>query len=161
MNREFKLKLKPTQQSHFKEDFVEVDLNKTNIKPELIVYEGYLLDEPDSSSITGYIINGLFIGTINTAKGKYFVEPSLRYNSTANFNSIVYHETDLNSNEEVKAAKKRLNQLRKNTSLFNADEDAANVGISCGSVKASVKQKLDEIQKKAVSNIPKQNVNKF
>ena len=69
------------------------------------LYEGRLADEPHTSSVFGTIIDGVFVGTINSPKhGKFYVESSKRYEvADEDAHAIVYHEDDVNSAEHVKA----------------------------------------------------------
>ena len=81
-NKEFNLKLKPSTKSNFNNKHIEViSTSKKLVKtPENSNYEGYLIEEPDSSIVTGSIINGLFIGTIESKKsGKYQIESAQQF----------------------------------------------------------------------------------
>ncbi len=70
-------------------------------------------DELDSSYVFGYIHDGIFIGTIITNDGKYFVEPTKRYSNNASFHSIIYHEKDIVINKDLTETKNSINNLSK------------------------------------------------
>lgn len=118
-----------------------MDINKV-----VSFYEGHLLDEPDSSHVTGTIIDGIFYGTISSKKhGKYFIESSRRYNHTLDSHSIVYNENDIN----------RANiRLRSKRSVVDDDDvkkpDHAHLedehDLTCASAKHDVKEWMQKEQ---------------
>lgn len=97
-------------------------------------YRGYLIDEPSSSFASGSIIDGVFYGTITSAKlGKFFIEPSRRYNHSLDAHSIIYNEKD------VDLDRAKLKQFKRSIedSKFKQSNDNSQVG--CASDKKKVK----------------------
>ena len=141
------MELYPSETSHFEEDFVEID-NEMFPVSELKTYEGKLLDE-DNSQVTGAIIDGIFIGKVTSQKdGVYYIESAKRYDNIKNSHSIIYHENDVNSDEEIKRAKRELNDKE------NVEED----GIGCGSHKRSVREYMEKEQKYLSEELRKKKV---
>lgn len=82
-----------------------VQINDQKLKTSEFVdqlYEGVLDDEPMNSTVRGTFINGLFYGTIQSARrGIYFVESSKPYlNNSFNVSNeaIVYNESNIKYN---------------------------------------------------------------
>ena len=61
-------------------------------------FSGVLVDEPNTSSVSGIVLDGVFYGTITSKlHGKYFIESAKRYNhSSLDCHSIIYNEKDIN-----------------------------------------------------------------
>lgn len=137
--------MQPTSKSHFKAKSIEVHYpgGKRDIKtPEVLIYEGHLIDESTTSFATGTIINGLFVGKIESQKhGSYFIEPAVRYNATSKADSVIYHENDINDNEKIKEAKRHVKNM-----FSRANSDAS--GVGCGAHSEKVRELLKAEQKK-------------
>ena len=105
-----------------------------------MIYEGHLIDEPETSFVSGTIINGLFVGKIESKDhGVYFVEPAQRYNATSKADSVIYHEDDVNDNEKIKEAKKHVKNMFKNS---------GEGGVGCGAHSKDVREQLKTEQNK-------------
>ena len=102
------------------------------------------MDEPDSSHVSGSVIDGVFYGTIKSEKhGKFFIESSKRYNHTLDAHSIIYHENDivLNKTDIKERAKRGVNA--------KGDEKAADSssdGLGCGSTTDKIKNWMKQEQ---------------
>ena len=76
MFRNFKLKLQPSVKHFFGNGGEEAAINsavefentKLDVNKLVNFYEGVLIDEPDSSHVSGTIIDGIFYGTISSDK---------------------------------------------------------------------------------------------
>ena len=99
---EFRIKLKKIKKSQFDEEFIQIDEKNLKTADYLDkLYEGFIVDEPFNSSVSGTFINGLFYGTIKSLKhGTYFVESSKPYaDSNSKPGVILYNEINVNSNQ--------------------------------------------------------------
>lgn len=153
--RKFDLNLVPSETKIFENDFVEVNNEKVSIA-DFKMYEGFLLDEPETSHISGSIINGAFVGRITSEKdGTYFIEPAKRYDGIHEASSIVYHENDVNSNEQVVQARKARSD--KNT----VDDESLGGDIGCGSTNKNIRDQLAKEQAKITNEKRKKRVRKF
>jgi hypothetical protein len=102
------------------------------------------LDEPDSSHVSGSVIDGAFYGTIKSEKhGKFFIESSKRYNHTLDAHSIIYHENDivLNKTELKERAKRGVN-----TKGDEKVADSSRDGLGCGSTTDKIKNWMKQEQ---------------
>jgi hypothetical protein len=146
------MELYPTEVTHFEHDFIEFEDEKIPVS-DLKYYEGTLVDEKDSY-VKGAIIDGIFIGEVNSKKdGIYYIESAKRYENIKNAHSIIYHESDVNSNEEIKRAKR---DMSKNAS--DEEEEEEEEGVGCGSHKRSVRELLEKRQKDFTEEIDKTKV---
>ena len=119
--------------SQFEKQSVELSTNTLNIKNLVNFYEGILIDEPETSHVSGTIIDGIFYGTITSdLTGKFFIESSKRYNHTLDAHSIIYHENSVNI---------------ENTHLTTDDTDTESDKLRCGSSKKTVEDWLKTQQK--------------
>uniref|UniRef100_A0A673NM57 ADAM10 endopeptidase n=1 Tax=Sinocyclocheilus rhinocerous TaxID=307959 RepID=A0A673NM57_9TELE len=92
--REFHLRLKPDVNS-FTEDFKIQSEDETQMVDLSHIYSGVLKDERESSC-QGSVLEGQFEGSITTANGTFYVEPTDRYTtSNTDHHSIIYHEDDV------------------------------------------------------------------
>lgn len=98
------MKLRRSKNTHFEKGLVEIDDEKLDMSLFLDkLYEGFLVDEPFNSSVSGILMNGLFYGTINSFKnGKYFIASSKSYmneaDSLGNFSeTLLYNETKIDN----------------------------------------------------------------
>uniref|UniRef100_A0A672QI11 Disintegrin and metalloproteinase domain-containing protein 10-like n=1 Tax=Sinocyclocheilus grahami TaxID=75366 RepID=A0A672QI11_SINGR len=92
--REFHLRLKPDVNS-FTEDFKIQSEDETQMVDLSHIYSGALKDEKESSC-QGSVLEGQFEGSITTANGTFYVEPTDRYTtSNTDHHSIIYHEDDV------------------------------------------------------------------
>lgn len=88
--------MRPVKSKYFQKDSVEIGSKEEPIT-SFQLYEGFLADEPEKSHVTGTIINGIFTGTINSQKdGIFYIEPGRKYFENV-YDSIVFHETDIES----------------------------------------------------------------
>jgi hypothetical protein len=92
--------LKLSDKNFFETDLIDFGEEKNKQLGKLINYEGILNDELDSSYVFGSIHDGVFLGTIGSKNGKYFIEPARRYSDNASFHSIIYHESDIDLIED-------------------------------------------------------------
>lgn len=140
-DREFNIILNPTDKSHFKAKHIEFhSASKKLLKvPHNVIYEGFLIDEPDTSSVKGHVIDGLFVGSIETKDGTYFVEPAKKYDQATTDHSIIYHEADVNNNEEIKHARRQFDNIL---------ENVVSEGVGCGAHAHKVKELLAKEQRK-------------
>lgn len=139
-SRKFTLKLHPTDKHHLLNKHIEVHTETRRLvkTPDDIHYEGYLVDEPQTSFVKGSIIGGLFSGIIESeVSGTYQVEPSARYNASAASHSIIYHADDIKSNEEIKAS-----------GLYAGKESS---GVGCGSHSEQVHEQMAKNQVKRIA----------
>lgn len=105
-------------------------------------YRGVLIDEPNSSFASGSIIDGVFYGTITSAKlGKFFIEPTRRYNHSMNAHSIIYNEKDVDMN---RAKLKQFKRSIVNERFKKSTDDDGQVG--CASDKNNVKNWMKKEQ---------------
>jgi hypothetical protein len=142
------MELYPSEASHFENDFIEIDNENVPVS-DLKMYEGKLVDERESY-VKGAIIDGIFIGEVNSKKdGIFHIESAKRYDINSNAHSIIYHEDDVNSSEEIKRAKRDMSD-----SEIEEDEE----GVGCGSHKQSVRESLAEQQKRFTEEIRKKKV---
>lgn len=110
-----------------------------NLKNIVNFYEGILVDEPETSHVSGTIIDGTFYGTISSdSAGKFFIESSKRYNHTLDAHSIIYHENSVNI-ENIHLKKKR--------SAAESVDDPESNNLRCGSSKKTVEDWLKTQQK--------------
>ena len=145
------MELYPSEVSHFETDFIEVDDEKVPVS-DLKAYEGKLIDEVESY-VKGAMIDGIFIGEVSSQKdGVYYIESAKRYSNIDNAHSIIYHEDDINSSDEIKRAKRDISG-----SKVEEEED----GIGCGSHKRSVRELLEEQQKRFTEEAHKNRVIDF
>lgn len=92
--------MKKIKKSQFDEEFIQIDEKNLTTADYLDkLYEGFIVDEPFNSSVSGTFINGLFYGTIKSLKhGTYFVESSKPYaDSNSKPGVILYNEINVNS----------------------------------------------------------------
>ena len=139
LKRDFHLKLHPTTEHNFANEFVEVTGEKLDVNDLVNFYEGVLLDEPDTSRVTGSLNDGIFHGTVDSKKhGRFYIESAKRFNRTSNAHSIIYHEND------IIVDKTRL----KKRSVDDEDlvDEAYHVG--CGARHGDIHKQMKEIQKK-------------
>ena len=132
----------PSKQTTFANNQIEINSvnNQQDISEYLNFYDGFLLDEPNDSSASGSIIDGVFYGTINSkTHGKYFIESSKRYNHTLDAHSIMYHENDINLN------KTRVNLVKREAK--NDDENLAGCGSSSRDIKSWMKNEQESLFK--------------
>ena len=130
--------LHPSEESHFDEEFIELEDTKVPVS-DLKVYRGKLVDEPDSE-VSGAFIEGIFIGQVNSPKdGVYYIESAKRYENMNDAHAIIFHESDINSDEEIKRAKRDLTD-------FEAETGEVDDGIGCGLHKKSVRDILAKQQ---------------
>ncbi|CAF0878218.1 unnamed protein product [Brachionus calyciflorus] len=131
----FDIKIEPIESPIFQNDHVEIGSDRLDIS-DFQMYEGFLVDEPTTSHVSGTIIDGSFIGTIKSKKdGTYHIEPAKRYEETSNSNSIIYHETDVISNPRQKRS-------------TNENSDGFDENLGCGLKNLNVKEALAKEQKK-------------
>jgi hypothetical protein len=143
------MELYPAEVSHFEHDFIEFEDEKVPVS-DLKYYEGTLVDEKDSH-VKGAIIDGIFIGEVNSKRdGVYYIESAKRHENVKEAHSIIYHESDINSNEEIKRA-------RRDMSSYTSDEEEEE-GVGCGSHKRSVRELLEKRQKVFTEEIEKTKV---
>ena len=72
------MELYPAEVTHFEHDFIEFEDEKVPVS-DLKYYEGTLVDERDSH-VKGAIIDGIFIGEVNSKKdGIYYIESAKRH----------------------------------------------------------------------------------
>ena len=142
------MELKPSDTTHFEQEFIEIENEKVPVS-ELKTYEGKLLDE-NNSHVSGAIIEGIFIGTVYSEKdGVYHIESAKRYD-IKNGHTIIYHEDDVKSDEEIKRAKRSLN---------NVDEEDNEVqGVGCGSHRRSVREYMENEQNHLSEELRKKRV---
>uniref|UniRef100_A0A672QHR1 ADAM10 endopeptidase n=1 Tax=Sinocyclocheilus grahami TaxID=75366 RepID=A0A672QHR1_SINGR len=101
--REFHLRLKPDVNS-FTEDFKIQSEDETQMVDLSHIYSGALKDEKESSC-QGSVLEGQFEGSITTANGTFYVEPTDRYTtSNTDHHSIIYHEDDVGKCQVVKSS---------------------------------------------------------
>ncbi|XP_066270250.1 disintegrin and metalloproteinase domain-containing protein 10-like isoform X1 [Branchiostoma lanceolatum] len=87
--RDFHLQLSPDN-SMFSKDF-QLETSRGVKQIDLShIYSGYLVGEPGTTMCHGSIINGRFEGFIYTPQGDYYIEPSERYNTSADVHSVMY-----------------------------------------------------------------------
>ena len=154
--RQFDIKLRPKADNFFDHDYIEVlEDDKVKLVPtsDLVLYEGEVTNMPkDSSHVIGTIIDGVFSGTIDLKnEGKYFVETVARYIPADQLDkfdghSIIYHEEDVNTHEEVKKNKLKSDNENKETETVKLSHG------SCGSAKKHVQAQMLEIQKTFAAN---------
>ncbi len=116
----------------------------------LTFYEGYLLDEPYDSYASGSIIDGAFYGTIKSKKlGKFFIEPSRRYNSTLDAHSIIYNENDINLNrtklKQFKRAVVEKSRFKKSQPIPDGAKELE-PETGCGSKRKDIKDAMRKEQ---------------
>ena len=153
---EFNLKLNPVRKSAFANDIVELNggAKYANLNDYLHFYEGVLLDEPESSFASGTLIDGIFYGTIKSAKhGKFYVESARRYNHTLahTSHSIIYNEqnvqmnaNELNMHKDFSLREKERNKRHTNHSNLNNNQSKptsqqSDAETSCASSREDVR----------------------
>ncbi len=116
---------------------------------DFTIYEGILEDEPNTSKVSGTIIEGIFVGTIDCKTGKYYIESSKRYGNDDldAARAIIYHEDDINSDEEVKRAKRDLSKSFKVDDQVSDDD--LNGDIGCGATHKKARDLLKQEQDRA------------
>lgn len=136
----FRLKLhESTKNSYSTSPSIELGTNKHSATNLVDLYEGILLDEPDTSQVSGTLIDGTFYGTIDSdINGKYFIEPAKKYNHTLQAaHSIIYHETDIDL-EKINEIKKHKRSVDETESEF----------LSCGASKKQIEKRMRDEQRK-------------
>ncbi|XP_051765429.1 disintegrin and metalloproteinase domain-containing protein 10 [Ctenopharyngodon idella] len=94
--RAFHLRLKPDVNG-FTEDFKVQSEDETQMVDLSHIFSGVLEDDSESSC-QGSVVEGQFEGSITTANGTFYVEPTDRYStSNSDHHSIIYHEDDVDS----------------------------------------------------------------
>ena len=115
---------------------MEVKGEKWDVNDLANFYEGVLLDEPESSRVTGSISEGVFHGTIDSKKhGRFFIESAKRFNRSSKAHSIIYHEDDVSLDKS---------RIRKRSIKDHSLEDDQ---IGCGSGHDIIKKEMERIQK--------------
>ncbi len=146
--------MKPADRHAFANEHIELNSENTKLDLKKLVnfYEGYLAEEPETSYASGSIIDGVFYGTINSKKdGKFFIEPSRRYNSTLDAHSIIYNENHINLNKtKLGMFKRAIDSRTRRSTKFNQkldvdEEESFDTG--CGSTKRDVKEAMRREQR--------------
>lgn len=144
---------------------INSNLNEQDIYKYINFYNGHLIDETESSYVSGSIIDGAFYGIINSKKyGKYFIEPSKKYNLTLGAHSIIYHEKDVNLNRTKLKQFKRSIEFQKallnsrNELENNLKEDEERVDTGCASSKDKIKDWMKREQEALYNERVKQRV---
>lgn len=151
------MELVPADLTHFLNEFIEIGDKKVPVN-QLQMYEGKLADD-SNSKVTGCIMDGIFVGEIKTGNdGIYYVESAKKYDGIEDAHSIVYHDDDIKSSEEVKKAKLSLLKIKNTNNLQNSDENLDGE-IGCGSSNQETRNKLREHQEMASEEHRKKRVN--
>ncbi|UJR16435.1 hypothetical protein I4U23_003337 [Adineta vaga] len=111
-----------------------------------ILYEGYVLDQPDTSYVTGGFYSNSFDGIIKLSNETWHIEPTRKYNISLfdNGSSIIYNALDVdmttyNDNEAFRYKryineessfcglddKKKREQMREESEHLNEEEDSS------------------------------------
>lgn len=151
--REFKLRLRPSRRHSFANNLVEINSEKNTMDVNRLVnfYEGYLADEPDSSQVSGSVIDGVFYGTIlSTRSGKYYIESIRKYNTTeSRSHSIIYHEQDVDLDRaKLGKFKRAVDERKKKRSTHSMTDHSHHDHLdeSCGSTRREVREKMQKEQ---------------
>ena len=124
---------------------------------DFTIYEGVLEDEPDTSKVSGTIIEGVFVGTIECKSGKYYIESSKRYGNDdlSEARAVIYHEDDINSDDDIIRAKRDLSKSFKQVNDQVSDDDL-NGNVGCGATHKRTRDLLKQEQHKAtIENLKK------
>ncbi len=130
-------------------DTKHAELNNGKLSlSDFTIYEGILEDEPKTSKVSGTIIEGIFVGTIECKAGKYYIESSKRYGNDdlKEARTVIYHEDDINSDEEIKRAKRDLSKSLKVDDKVSDDDLNGDVG--CGATHKKARDLLKQEQDK-------------
>ncbi len=145
------MNLAPAKHESIHTDHVELVDGKVPLS-DFTIYKGYLTDEPAGSQVTGTIIDGIFIGTISSKKhGQFFIESAKRYpndkssDSEDDHHAVIYHESDINTPQQVKEAKRKLGKI---TNEETVTDDDLNGEIGCGYTHKKTREQLKREQEK-------------
>ena len=99
----------------------------------------------------GTIINGVFIGTIEIANdGRYYIEAAKRYLNNSDAHSIIYHENEIELNDDLKEATKHINKMLKDSGTddyyYDSEQDSNDSGLNCALNDKKIKEKIDAEQ---------------
>jgi hypothetical protein len=112
-------------------------LNLANV---LELYDGVLADEANASFVSGFLLDGLFYGTISSSKrGKFFIESAKKFNKSINAATIIYNENDVNLQGRNRT-KREANGVE--------EKQQEPVSLGCGSTNNKIRDWMQSEQKK-------------
>jgi hypothetical protein len=141
------MKLIPQEENFFKHEYVELEAEYKIPTKSLLMYEGYLTDEPSTSFASGSIIDGKFFGFVATKTEKYFIEPIKRFDpetNDTNEHSLIYKEKDIKLSNRTRRSNK--NDIETIYSEFNDEIETENAQVGCGAADKRIAEQLEQQQ---------------